>query len=181
MQETCETCHIPYHDRAFLYEPRMNRQEQLPYLCSLCNKSFTENEHLTRHMLYKHNRQKLHPWAICGTEFNLEADLTKHMLIHSEDRPFICGICGKSFVRKDSLTKHMAIHIGNKPHRCEYCCKSFTEKCNLVLHNVIHTGEKPHRCLTCGKSFTQKVTLSICLYTLGISLIVAICVGNHLQ
>lgn len=46
--------------------------------CLKCNKAFTREEHLTRHILSTHNKLK----------------------------PFICGICSRPFSRRDLLLRH---------------------------------------------------------------------------
>lgn len=46
--------------------------------CLKCDKAFTRDEHLTRHILSTHNKLK----------------------------PFVCGICNRPFSRRDLLLRH---------------------------------------------------------------------------
>lgn len=48
------------------------------FTCSKCEKSFTRDEHLTRHILSTHNKLK----------------------------PFVCGLCDRPFSRRDLLLRH---------------------------------------------------------------------------
>lgn len=48
------------------------------YNCNHCEKAFTREEHLTRHILSTHNKIK----------------------------PFTCGICSRPFSRRDLLLRH---------------------------------------------------------------------------
>ncbi|EGV62334.1 hypothetical protein CANTEDRAFT_126106 [Yamadazyma tenuis ATCC 10573] len=55
--------------------------------CLKCNKAFTRDEHLTRHILSTHNKLK----------------------------PFICGICSRPFSRRDLLLRHAKnLHQGSE-------------------------------------------------------------------
>ena len=51
--------------------------------CTLCQRAFTREEHLTRHTLSTHNKLK----------------------------PFTCGICSRPFSRRDLLLRHAKIYI----------------------------------------------------------------------
>ncbi|SGZ54912.1 CIC11C00000005489 [Sungouiella intermedia] len=55
--------------------------------CKHCQRAFTREEHLTRHILLTHNKLK----------------------------PFICGICSRPFSRRDLLLRHAKnLHQGSE-------------------------------------------------------------------
>ena len=46
--------------------------------------------------------------------FHTDGDLQKHMLTHTEEKPYQYRLCNKSFIRNRDLTNHMAIHTAEK-------------------------------------------------------------------
>jgi hypothetical protein len=67
-------------------------QEQCPYSCNVCNKTFTEQN-----------------------------DLKTHQCIHSGHRPFSCDVCKKSFSQQGHLKGYLRIHSGERPFSCNLC------------------------------------------------------------
>lgn len=71
--------------------------------------------------------QLSHPWQgvkefkceVCGREFTLQANMKRHMLIHTSVRPYQCHICFKTFVQKQTLKTHMIVHSPVKPFKCK--------------------------------------------------------------
>uniref|UniRef100_A0A3Q3ERX9 C2H2-type domain-containing protein n=1 Tax=Labrus bergylta TaxID=56723 RepID=A0A3Q3ERX9_9LABR len=129
-------------------------------------------------------RTKTHCCSECGKTFSRKGSLSRHMILHSGEKPFSCSLCSKRFNQKHILTLHMAHHRGEKPLSCSVCDQRFSWPFQLQRHtretsvsssqcgktfkwtkNVIeltriHTEEKPFSCSECGKIFIHKRSLT---------------------
>ncbi|XP_029029111.1 early growth response protein 1-A-like [Betta splendens] len=74
-----------------------------------------------------------------------------------QERPYPCPIesCARRFSRSDELTRHVRVHTGQKPFQCRICMRSFSRSDHLTTHIRTHTGEKPFACTECGRKFAR--------------------------
>ena len=126
------------------------------------------------------NTQDLqHSCSNCDKKFTTAYDLTRHQIMHSDERPFSCSICYKRFKRADALRQHekldcvkdirhicpvcdkkfisgtsWAKHIQSCSLSCTKCDKTFKNNDNYKNHIKHHCSKEKFVCTTCGKSFS---------------------------
>ncbi|KAI4893794.1 hypothetical protein NFI96_006141, partial [Prochilodus magdalenae] len=52
-----------------------------------------------------------------------------------------CTVCSKGFSAPSKLTRHLLIHTGQRPFKCLVCHRAFTQKSHLKVHRC--RGERP--------------------------------------
>lgn len=132
--------------------------------CPVCEKAFAKSFSLTRHMLL-HTGERPHKCTICGFGFIQKSDLLRHITTHSNEMKFECQKCGKRFKTKKNLQCHVATHSTERPFKCGQCDKSFKQQRLLNFHEKLHMKPKPFRCDQCSKEFTTKPLLKEHLQT----------------
>lgn len=77
--------------------------------------------------------------------------LTSHMNVHSDDRPFKCDVCSKTFRSRTAFKMHQDQHKGIKRFTCKFCDRRFQCHANKLKHERRHIGIKRHKCELCDK------------------------------
>lgn len=122
-----------------------------PFQCNKCDKTFTRNAHLKRHILVNHEGQRTpsHPVDCdqCGGTFANNHSLKKHMKKVHLVKQYSCEECGLNFHKNHMLLSHMTEHTGKLPWVCDQCSESFQYKMYLKRHMRRH---RTHPCPECG-------------------------------
>ena len=99
--------------------------------CTFCNKTF-----LSHNSRYKHETDHTPPTFFCGIcakGHHTNTELNKHMLRHSDTRPFTCQKCPKGYYDEKSLNCHMELH-NTTMYQCPTCGKQYESKDRLYIH-----------------------------------------------
>ncbi|ELU08265.1 hypothetical protein CAPTEDRAFT_189170 [Capitella teleta] len=140
----------------------------LVFVCYVC-KIHLQEQQLMRQHLATHFTDPVHwkpfgcDWPHCKKGFDSKANLTRHQLIHTKERPYQCMACGKRFNQRANLSTHFKrVHV----LRCYICREPFSEMKELRDHLKLHTDEprlwKPYCCpvAQCERAFTCPKDLS---------------------
>ncbi|CAJ1084255.1 zinc finger protein OZF-like isoform X1 [Xyrichtys novacula] len=148
----------------FVKPKETQRTDKKRFNCSTCNKKFSRQRNLNKHMR-SHTGEKPFHCSVCDKKFAYKETLVRHSKFHTDEKPFTCPVCSKNFSRKENFARHMRFHSGEKPYSCSFCHKQFTRKEHAVTHMRIHTGEKPYSCSVCGKRTGCKTSLRVHMRT----------------
>lgn len=95
----------------------------------------------------------------CGKVFKFKSEITRHVIIHQNDRPYCCtyGGCKKSFKRADALENHIQTHAKTMPYSCDIpgCDRKFATKAAIRYHKIKHDNNRVFKCSFpgCKRSF----------------------------
>lgn len=160
---TCDICDNAYSSMKHLRRHKVKHlrengqlPESMTHRCELCNKVFTQNHALKKHLEWVHGN-KCHVCKICGAK--IKGSIKQHMITHSGEKKYCCHICGKKL--RGKLKEHMLVHTGERPYACEFCGNTFKDKWYLRVHMRKHSGERPYMCNECGHSFAARSAFTL--------------------
>ncbi|KAK6317510.1 hypothetical protein J4Q44_G00129100 [Coregonus suidteri] len=99
-----------------------------------------------------HKRLYPCPLETCDSRFSRSDELTRHIRIHTGQKPYQCRICMRNFSRSDHLTTHIRTHTGEKPFACEICGRKFARSDERKRHTRIHLREKGRKVEEAGSA-----------------------------
>ena len=84
------------------------------------------------------------PFETCGRRFCAQFALNRHLIVHSENKQYICEYCGKKFSLSQYLREHRYLHTNELPYICGIsgCTMCFRQAGKLSLHRRTHPEYK---------------------------------------
>lgn len=97
-------------------------------------------------------------YPIHVTAYRSKHQLTSHMNVHSDNRPFKCEVkdCSKTFRSRTAFKMHQDEHQGIKRFCCKFCNRKFQCHGNKLKHERRHIGDKKHKCEVCDKGKVEQ-------------------------
>lgn len=130
--------HQNTHDDSALY----------PYRCDHadCGKTFASKGNLRQHMTI-HNSERRHICETCQRSFKLRHHLRRHALSHQPpDIRCRDADCKAMFATTADMEKHFVLHTGEKPYACSLCTCTFAQRAGRRDHiERYHTQEGAQR------------------------------------
>ena len=78
----------------------------------------------------------------CGNEFNNKEDLTIHIQLHNEDKPYECYKCGCRMKQLSNMKKHIISCSGKSQNQCTICSQEFQNSSLLHQHIIEYHKSK---------------------------------------
>ncbi|KAK2498367.1 hypothetical protein MC885_014903 [Smutsia gigantea] len=127
--------------------------------CDICTFTSSRLFSFTRHMKI-HTNEKPHVCHLCLRAFRTVTVLRNHIYTHTGTKPNKCGDCDMAFITSGELQRHRRYkHTHEKPFKCSLCTYASVEVSKLKRHIQSHTGERPFQCHLC--SYASKDTYKL--------------------
>ena len=137
------------------------------HVCSECGSSFSSLAWMFYHMATIHVEEgtKVYKCRFCTFSIsNKNQSLLEHLMVHTEEKNWVCRFCGKKFRARKTLSNHERLHTGEKKLKCNKCDARFVQKTSLVSHIKAHHRNTELKlsslaCRFCGREFKYEKTL----------------------
>ncbi|GFQ99336.1 zinc finger protein 26 [Trichonephila clavata] len=124
------------HETPVSKEPKHAPKKKLKPIVFGIRKAETQTPEEAMSIIYDETYDCSEPH--CSYSTPSRRQFQKHMLIHSDERPYVCFVCSYSFKRSDNLRQHLLLHSGEKPYACDFCPMRFMHRNSRNRHRNKH-------------------------------------------
>ncbi|XP_053695815.1 oocyte zinc finger protein XlCOF6.1-like [Sabethes cyaneus] len=147
----CDICGKDYHMMTHLRRHLKSHSTERLYKCDICGNGYIRKENLSTHMKMHTTSFEC---GVCGQLCKTPRTLREHNIRkHTSEKNYACHVCGQDFHLKDQLTRHLRKHNPDQPHRCPVCKKGYPFRSDLAQHVLTHIEERPFACDHCDVCF----------------------------
>ncbi|XP_040186184.1 PR domain zinc finger protein 5 isoform X1 [Rana temporaria] len=153
----CSVCNTSFGSALSFEQHKEACKGDVRFICKAdsCGKRFRSKDTLKKHKENVHtgNSKKKLMCTVCNKKCSSSINLQEHRKVHEV---YECQDCDKKFISANQLRRHMITHSEKRPYTCEVCCKSFKRLDQVTAHKIIHSEDKPYQCKLCGKGFAHR-------------------------
>jgi len=108
--------------------------------CETCKERFVTDKNLQKHVQNNLCKGiKYYKCGKCDLTFDSRFDLNEHEEVHASlARNIQCHLCGAKFKAQKYLRKHLLSHTNIKPFSCDVCGKGFKSEYYVKHHRMNH-------------------------------------------
>merc|ERR1719266_3127429 len=110
--------------------------------CSICQKQMSTKSYRAHLQYHRKKEVSNYLCQFCNKSFTTETSLKRHVLIHENQKPFSCSVCEKNFRQKSALVAHERVHTGMR-FECIQCNKKFITKSLMKKHLQVSHSTNP--------------------------------------
>lgn len=126
------------------------------FKCDTCGREFVSRRYLQRHVVC-HSQERPFACSVCERRFKRNGDVAAHMKNrHRNERDHMCDVCNFGSNNKSAVERHRRRHFNQFSLQCDVCGWGCYSIVQLKEHQNLHTGATPFECDACSKCFSTK-------------------------
>ncbi|CAD5216024.1 unnamed protein product [Bursaphelenchus okinawaensis] len=140
----------------------MKKSKKQVHSCPHCNFSTVMSQHMKAHVeAHIKHQGAMYMCDVCKMQFSQKANMHRHRMRHSGEKPYTCKFCQKKFFRKDQMQEHSMTHIKTGENfdcpvsGCSTRFRQHQELRNHLADDHIITAQEQAACKRCSITFSN--------------------------
>ena len=118
----CEECGYSTAYGSQFKRHKLTHMKEKPNKCDICDYSCVNLSYLNTHKQKIHGVERPSKCILCDYSTPVRGDLIKHVkLMHAVKTSFTCDICDYTTSLSGNMKRHMLVHTQQKPFKCDKC------------------------------------------------------------